>query len=93
MVLKQHFRKENMTYSNHWRLSVQDLGDTDNDMDRSIAPSIQMSLDKAGIKAVVDQDEMDASTVDVYTDETEYEIKKALEDDGIDLEPSFRFAY
>jgi len=82
-----------MKQSNHWRITVADLGDTDNDMDRSIAPSIQMSLDKAGIKAVVDQDEMDASTVDVYTDETEYEIKKALEDDGIDLEPSFRFAY
>ncbi len=93
MVLKQHFRKENMTYSNHWRLSVQDLGDTDNDMDRSIAPSIQMSLDKAGIKASVDQDEMDAYTVDIYTDETEYEVKKALEDDGVPLEPSFRFAY
>ena len=36
---------------------------------------------------------MDAYTVDVYTDETEYEVKKALEDDGIELEPSFRFAY
>tara|TARA_B100000214_G_C23803030_1_gene551275 strand:- start:508 stop:756 length:249 start_codon:yes stop_codon:yes gene_type:complete len=82
-----------MKHSNHWRITVADLGDTDNDMDRSIAPSIQMSLDKSGIKAVVDQDEMDAYTVDVYTDETEYEIKKALEDDGIELEPSFRFAY
>jgi len=36
---------------------------------------------------------MDAHTVDVYTNETEHEIKKALEDDGIELEPSFRFAY
>ena len=52
-----------------------------------------MTLDKAGIKAIVDQDEMDAHTVDVYTNETEYEVKKALEDDGIELEPSFRFAY
>ena len=82
-----------MDYKNHWRITVADLGDTDNDMDRSIAPDIQMSLDKAGIKASVDQDEMDAYTVDVYTDETEYEVKKALEDDGIELEPSFRFAY
>ena len=82
-----------MEYSNHWRITVADLGDTDNDMDRSITPSIQMTLDHANIKASVDQDEMDAYTVDVYTNETEYEVKKALEDDGIELEPSFRFAY
>ena len=82
-----------MDWTHHWRVSVADLGDTDNDMDRPIAPDIQMSLDKAGIKAVVDQDEMDAYTVDIYTNETEHEIKKALTDDGIDLEPSFRFAY
>ena len=82
-----------MNTEHHWRITVADLGDTDNDMDRSIAPSIQMTLDKAGIKAIVDQDEMDAHTVDVYTNETEYEVKKALEDDGIELEPSFRFAY
>ena len=93
MVKNITFRKDIMDYKNHWRITVADLGDTDNDMDRSIAPDIQMSLDKAGIKASVDQDEMDAYTVDVYTDETEYEVKKALEDDGIELEPSFRFAY
>jgi len=82
-----------MEFSNHWRISVADLGDSDNDIDRSIAPDIQMTLTRAGIKATVDQDEMDAHTVDVYTNETEHEIKKALEDDGIELEPSFRFAY
>ena len=87
------FRKDNMDYKNHWRISVADLGDSDNDIDRSIAPDIQKTLTIAGIKASVDQDEMDAYTVDVYTNETEYEIKKALEDDGIELEPSFRFAY
>jgi len=84
---------EDIKYKSHWRISVEDLGDSDNDIDRSIAPSIQMTLDKAGIKAIVDQDEMDAHTVDIYTDETEYEVKKALKDDGVDLEPSFRFAY
>ena len=57
------------------------------------AKEIQDTLDRAGIKAVVDQDEMDAHTVDVYTNETEYEVKKALKDEGVDLEPSFRFAY
>jgi len=82
-----------MEFSNHWRISVVDLGDSDNDIDRSIAPDIQMTLTRAGIKATVDQDEMDAHTVDVYTNETEHEIKKALEDDGIELEPSFKFAY
>ena len=82
-----------MKTEHHWRISVVDLGDTDNDSDRSIAPSIQDTLDRAGIKAIVDQDEMDAHTVDIYTDETEYEVKKALKDDGVDLEPSFRFAY
>ena len=93
MVKNITFRKDTMDYNNHWRISVVDLGDTDNDMDRSIAPDIQMTLTRAGIKATVDQDEMDAHTVDVYTNETEHEIKKALEDDGIELEPSFRFAY
>ena len=93
MVKNITFRKDIMDYKNHWRITVADLGDTDNDMDRSIAPSIQTTLDHANIKASVDQDEMDAYTVDVYTDETEYEVKKALEDDGIELEPSFRFAY
>ena len=82
-----------MKTEHHWRISVVDLGDTDNDNDRSIAPSIQDTLDRAGIKAVVDQDEMDAHTVDVYTNESEYEVKKALKDEGVDLEPSFRFAY
>jgi hypothetical protein len=84
---------EDIKYKSHWRISVEDLGDSDNDIDRSIAPSIQMTLDRAGIKAIVDQDEMDAHTVDIYTDETEYEVKKALKDDGVELEPSFRFAY
>ena len=93
MVKNITFRKDIMDYKNHWRITVADLGDTDNDMDRSIAPDIQMTLTRAGIKATVDQDEMDAHTVDVYTNETEHEIKKALEDDGIELEPSFRFAY
>lgn len=82
-----------MEFNNHWRISVADLGDSDNDIDRSIAPDIQKTLTRAGIKATVDQDEMDGHTVDVYTNETEHEIKKALEDDGIELEPSFRFAY
>jgi len=82
-----------MKTEHHWRISVVDLGDTDNDNDRSIAPSIQDTLDRAGIKAVVDQDEMDAHTVDVYTNETEYEVKKALKDEGVDLESTFRFAY
>jgi hypothetical protein len=84
---------EDIKYKSHWRVSVEDLGDSDNDIDRSIAPSIQMTLDRAGIKAIVDQDEMDAHTVDVYTDETEYEVKKALKDDGVEVESTFRFAY
>ena len=84
---------EDIKYKSHWRVSVEDLGDSDNDTDRSIAPSIQMTLDRAGIKAIVDQDEMDAHTVDVYTDETEYEVKKALKDDGVEVESTFRFAY
>ena len=82
-----------MEYNNHWRISVAELGDSDNDIDRSIVPDIQKTWTRSGIKASVDQDEMDAHTVDVYTNETEHEIKKALEDDGIELEPSFRFAY
>ena len=93
MVKNITFRKDIMDYNNHWRISVADLGDSDNDIDRSIAPDIQRLLARAGIVAIVDQDEMDAYTVDVYTNETEHEIKKALEDDGIELEPSFRFAY
>ena len=44
MVKNITFRKDTMDYNNHWRISVVDLGDTDNDMDRSIAPDIQMTL-------------------------------------------------
>ena len=40
---------EDIKYKSHWRISVEDLGDSDNDIDRSFAPSIQMTLDKAGI--------------------------------------------
>ena len=48
-----------MEFSNHWRITVADLGDSDNDIDRSIAPDIQKTLTRTGIKASVDQDEMD----------------------------------
>ena len=66
--------------------AVEDLGDTDNDIDRSIVPSIESALKNSGIDAVVDGEEMNASVFYVYCKENRATIEEALENQGIPLE-------
>ena len=63
-----------------------DLGDSDNDMDRSIVPDINSALKRQGIEGVVDGDEMNQAGFTVWTYSPRDVVEKALKDDGIDLE-------
>jgi hypothetical protein len=65
---------------------VADLGDFDLDEDRSITSSIGYTLKNAGIDAVVDGEEMNASVFYVYCKENEATVRDALQSDGIYLE-------
>ena len=65
---------------------VTDLGDSDNDIDRSIVPGIHSALKSAGIEAVVDGDEMNQAGFEVWTYSTRDTVAKALVDSGIDLD-------
>ena len=65
---------------------VSDLGDTDNDIDRSIVPSIESALKNSGIDAVVDGEEMNASVFYVHTKASRQTIIDALESNDIWLE-------
>ena len=65
---------------------VSDLGDTDNDIDRSIVPSIESALKNSGIDAVVDGDEMNASVFYVYTKSNRATIEDALKSNEIWVE-------
>ena len=65
---------------------VSDLGDTDNDIDRSIVPSIESALNNSGIDAVVDGDEMNASVFYVYTKSNRATVEEALTSQEIPLE-------
>ena len=66
--------------------AVADLGDFDLDQDRSITSSISFTLKGAGIDAVVDGEEHNASVFYVYCKENEATVREALESDGIYLE-------
>ena len=66
--------------------AVEDLGDTDNDIDRSIVPSIQNVLEYAGIDAVVDGEEMNASVFYVYTKSNRATVEDALKSNEIWVE-------
>ena len=65
---------------------VADLGDFDLDEDRSIGSSIEFALKGAGIEAVVDVEEMNASVFYVYCTENRATIEQALENQGISLD-------
>ena len=65
---------------------VSDLGDTDNDIDRSIVPSIESALKNSGIDAVVDGEEMNASVFYVYTKSNRATIEDALKSNEIWVE-------
>ena len=66
--------------------AVEDLGDTDNDIDRSIVPSIESALKNSGIDAVVDGEEMNASVFYVYSNVNRATIEEALKSQEIYLE-------
>ena len=65
---------------------VSDLGDTDNDIDRSIVPSIESALKNSGIDAVVDGEEMNASVFYVYTKSNRATVEDALKSNEIWVE-------
>ena len=65
---------------------VADLGDTDNDQDRSIVPSINSVLQNEGIDCVVDGDEMNSAGFTVWTYSPREVVEQALKDDGIQLD-------
>ena len=66
--------------------AVADLGDFDLDEDRSITSSISFTLKGAGIDAVVDGEEHNASVFYVYCKENRATIKDVLESNEIWLE-------
>jgi|TARA_R110000868_G_scaffold36797_1_gene130262 hypothetical protein len=66
--------------------AVADLGDTDNDQDRSIVSSIKTILQKEGIDCVVDGDEMNPASFTVWTYSPRDVVEQTLMADGIDLE-------
>ena len=66
--------------------AVADLGDFDLDEDRSITSSIATTLKYAGIDAVVDGEEFNASVFYVYTKENRATIEDALKSQEIPLE-------
>jgi len=72
------------THKHHFQ--VADLGDTDNDIDRSIIPSIHSALKRQGIEGVVDGDEMDQTSFTVWTYSPREVVEQALKADGIELE-------
>jgi hypothetical protein len=72
------------THKHHFQ--VADLGDADNDIDRSIVPSIHSALKRQGIDGVVDGDEMDQTIFTVWTYSPRVVVEEALKADGIELE-------
>ena len=66
--------------------AVADLGDTDNDHDRSIVPSINAVLQNEGIDCVVDGDDMNPASFTVWTYSSRDTIQEILQKNEIDLE-------
>ena len=66
--------------------AVADIGDFDLDEDRSITSSIEFALKGAGIEAVVDGEEWNASVFYVYCKENRATIEEALKSQEIYLE-------
>ena len=77
---------EGQVESRKHTFQVADLGDFDLDQDRSIVSSIEFALKGAGIDAVVDGEEHNASVFYVYTRENRATVKEALESQEIYLE-------
>ena len=77
---------EGQTERHKHTFSVADVGDWDLDEDRSIVPSIQNALEYAGIDAVVEGEEMNASVFYVYTKSNRATVEEALKSQEIWVE-------
>ena len=77
---------EGQVESHKHTFAVADIGDFDLDQDRSITSSIEFALKGAGIDAVVDGEEHNASVFYVYCKENETTIREILEKEEIWLE-------
>ena len=77
---------EGQVESHRHTFAVADIGDFDLDEDRCITSSIEFALKGAGIDAVVDGEEWNASVFYVYCKENEATIREAIESGGIYLE-------
>ena len=77
---------EGQVESHKHTFAVADLGDFDLDEDRSITSSIATTLKYAGIDAVVDGEEFNASVFYVYTRSNRATIEDALKSNEIWVE-------
>ena len=77
---------EGQIESHKHTFAVADLGDFDLDEDRSITSSIATTLKYAGIDAVVDGEEMNASVFYVYTKSNRATVEDALKSNEIWVE-------
>ena len=77
---------EGQIESHKHTFQVADLGAWDLDEDRSIVPSIQNAFEYAGIDAVVDGEEMNASVFYVYTKSNRATVEDALKSNEIWVE-------
>ena len=77
---------EGQVESHRHTFAVADIGDFDLDEDRSITSSIEFALKGAGIDAVVDGEEMNASVFYVHTRSPRDVVEKALKSQEIWVE-------
>ena len=77
---------EGQVESHKHTFAVADIGDFDLDQDRSITSSIEFALKGAGIDAIVDGEEMNASVFYVYSNVNRATIEEALKSQEIYLE-------
>ena len=87
-LMHQQSIRRNMTIheTHKHTFAVADLGDTDNDQDRSIVPSINSVLQNEGIDCVVDGDDMNPASFTVWTYSDRDTIQEILQKNEIDLE-------
>ena len=87
-LMHQQSIRRNMTIheTHKHTFAVADLGDTDNDQDRSIVPSINSVLQNEGIDCVVDGDDMNPASFTVWTYSDRDTVQEILQKNEIDLE-------
>ncbi len=87
-LMHQQSIRRNMTIheTHKHTFAVADLGDTDNDQDRSIVPSINTILQNEGVECVVDGYEMNPALFTVWTYSDRDTIQEILQKNEINLE-------